>query len=264
MPSYLHLIALALYGAAAALALAPFAGRRAVPRGLLLAVPSAGAAFHVAGLTQLPSVGLAFALSLLAFFIVCLQVVSERLLRVSAVALFTAPLAAGLVGLALLLGLAPGAEPAAGRNVWLVLHVALSVLGLALLALAFIAAALYLLQFRELKAKRFGQVFQIFPPLERLDQLNRSALVAGFPALTLGVLLAIGYAVRFAGGFRVDPAQVVWGLFTWAVLGAAVWLRVGRRWTGRRAAVLSIAGFSAVLLVYLALKLASPGSERFL
>src|SRR5207247_419875 len=146
----------ALDGVATALALAPFAGRRAAPRGLLLAVPSAGAAVHVAGLTQLPSVGLAFALSLLAFFIVCLQVVSERLLRMSAVALFTAPLAAGLVGLALLLGLAPGAEPAAGRNVWLVLHVALSVLGLALLALAFIAAALYLLQFRELKAKRSG------------------------------------------------------------------------------------------------------------
>jgi len=145
-----------------------------------------------------------------------------------------------------------------------VLHVALSVLGLALLALAFIAAALYLVQFRELKAKRFGQVFQVFPPLERLDLLNRSALVVGFPALTLGVLLAVGYAVRFTGGFRVDPAQVVWGLFTWAVLGAAVWLRVGRRWTGRRAAVLSIAGFGAVLLVYLALKITTPGTERFL
>lgn len=263
MPYHFHLIALALYGAATALALAPFAGRLAVPRGLLLAVPSAGAAFHVAGLVQMAPAGLAFGLSLLAFFIVVLQLVSERLLRVSAVALFTAPLAAGLVGLALLLGLAPTGE-SAGRNVWLVLHVALSVLGLALLALAFIAAALYLLQFRELKAKRFGQVFQVFPPLERLDLLNRSALVVGFPALTLGVLLAVGYAVRFTGGFRVDPAQVVWGLFTWAVLGAAVWLRVGRRWTGRRAAVLSIAGFGAVLLVYLALKITTPGTERFL
>ena len=263
MPYHFHLIALALYGAATALALAPFAGRPAVPRGLLLAVPSAGAAFHVAGLVQMAPAGLAFGVSLLAFFIVVLQLVSERLLRVSAVALFTAPLAAGLVGLALLLGLAPPGE-SAGRNVWLVLHVALSVLGLALLALAFIAAALYLVQFRELKAKRFGQVFQVFPPLERLDLLNRSALVVGFPALTLGVLLAVGYAVRFTGGFRVDPAQVVWGLFTWAVLGAAVWLRVGRRWTGRRAAVLSIAGFGAVLLVYLALKITTPGTERFL
>ena len=54
-----------------------------------------------------------------------LQLASERLVRGSAVAFFTGPLAAGLVGLALLIGLAPGAEPSAGRNIWLILHVAL-------------------------------------------------------------------------------------------------------------------------------------------
>jgi len=41
-------------------------------------------------------------------------------------------------------------------------------------------------------------------------------------------------------------------------------VRVVRRWDGRGAAFASIAGFSAVLLVYLALKLAQPGAERFL
>jgi ABC-type transport system involved in cytochrome c biogenesis permease subunit len=264
VPYYLHLIALSLYCVATALALLPFAGRRAPGRALVLGVPSAGAAFHVAGLAQLPLVGLAPALSMLALCLIILQLLSERVLRVSAVGLFTAPLAAGFVGVALLLGLAPGAEPSGGRNAWLLLHVALSVLGLALLALAFVSAALYLLQFRELKVKRFGQAFHSFPPLERLDRLNHSALVAGFPVLTLGVLLAVGYAIRFAGGLRVDPAQLVWGSFTWVVLGTAVWLRVGRRWAGRRAAVLSIAGFAAVLLVYLALKLTAPGAERFL
>jgi ABC-type transport system involved in cytochrome c biogenesis permease subunit len=201
---------------------------------------------------------------MLALCLVLLQLASERLVRGSAVAFFTGPLATGLVGLALLIGLAPGAEPSAGRNLWLILHVALSVLGLALLALAFIAAALYLLQFRELKARRFGQVFQLFPPLDRLDRLNRFALVAGFPALTLGVLLALGYAARFAGGLHVGKAQIVWGLFTWVVVGWATWVRLVRHWGGRRAAFASIAGFSAVLLVYLALKLAQPGAERFL
>jgi len=260
----LHLIALGLYGVAAALALQAFAGGRSTARPLALAVPSAGAAFHVAGVAQLALVGVAPALSMLALFLVLLQLVSERVFRASAVALFTAPLATGLVGLALLLGLAPGAEPLQGGNAWLISHITLSVLGLALLALAFIAAALYLLQFRELKAKRFGPVFLSFPPLERLDSLNRSALVAGFPALTAGVLLAVGYTVRFAGGIHVDKAQVVWGLFTWLVVGAAVWLRVVRHWAGRRAAVASIAAFAAVLLVYLALKLSAPGAERFL
>lgn len=262
----LHFVVLALYAMATALALAPFMGFRATPRALAIAVPCAGAAAHVVAVSQLTLVGLGPALSMLAFCLVLLQLASERLLRGSAVSFFAAPLATGLVGLAILSGLSPppGPETPASRNAWFVLHVALSGLGVALMALAFIAAALYLLQFRELKARRFGQVFQLFPPLERLDQLNRFALVAGFPALTLGVLLALGYGARFSGGLHLAKAQLVWGIFTWVVLGWAVWVRVVRHWAGRRAAVASIAGFSAVLLVYVALKLVQPGAERFL
>jgi ABC-type uncharacterized transport system permease subunit len=261
----LHLAALVLYGVSAAITLAPFAGLPAVSRRWTLGVASLGAILHGIGVYELIVMGitgLARPLSVLAWFLVVLQIGSELLLRVGTVALFTAPLAGGLVGLALILGLAPGAQPSAGGNAWFMLHVALSVLGLALLALAFISAALYVLQFRELKAKRFGQVFLLFPPLERLDRLNLVALVAGFPALTIGVLLAVGYALR--AGMHVDPAQLVWGSFTWVVLGWTVWVRVARHWAGRRAAFASIAGFAAVVLVYIALKLVQPGTQRFL
>src|SRR2546421_312307 len=104
--------------------------------------------------------------------------------------------------------------------------------------------------------------FRLFPPLERLDQLNHLSLVVGFPTVTLGVLL--GFGVRYAGGVSVDAAQVVWGMLMWLVLGWAVGVRVVRHWAGRRAAFASIASFAAVLLVYLALKLSTPGTERFL
>ena len=258
----LHLIALGLYALATAFALAPFAGLHPAPRAVTLAVPLAGVAAHVVGIAQVALVGVAPALSMLALFLIVLQVVSERVFRASAVALFTGPLATGLIGLALLIGLAPGAAPTGARGAWSVLHITVSILGLALLALAFIAAALYLLQFRELKAKHFGQVFRLFPPLERLDQMNHLALIMGFPTVTLGVLL--GYGVRYAGGVSVDPAQVVWGTLTWIVLGWAVGVRVVRHWAGRRAAFASIASFAAVLLVYLALKLSAPGTQRFL
>lgn len=263
----LHLAALGLYSLSAALALAPFWGIRSGGWRSTVGVATLGAVLHAVGvgeLLQMGITGVPRTLSFLAWCLVLLQIGSEFVLKTSTVALFTAPLAGGLVGLALLQGLAPGAEPSAGRNVWFILHVTLSVLGLALLALAFISAALYLWQFRELKAKRFGQVFQLFPPLERLDWLNYAALVAGFPALTIGVLLAIGYARRYAGGMHVDAAQVVWGSFTWVVLGLTVWGRVARHWAGRQAAFASIAGFVAVVLVYVALKLAQPGMERFL
>ena len=254
-----HLIALGLYALATALVLVPFSGLRSAPRGLTLGVPLAGVVAHSIGVARLtPFHGVAPTLSLLALFLVALQVVSEGAFRASAVGVFTGPLATGLVGLALLIGTAPGAE----RSPWSILHITVSLLGLALLALAFSAAALYLLQFRELKAKRFGQVFRLFPPLERLDRLNHLALVLGFPTVTLGVLL--GFGVRYAGGAHVDAAQVVWGMLTWLVLGWAVGVRVVRHWVGRRAAFASIASFAAVLLVYLALKLSAPGTQRFL
>src|SRR2546426_63374 len=124
-------------------------------------------------------------------------------------------------------------------------HTPLGVVGLALRALALTRAALSLLHSGGPRAKRSGPFFPPCPPLERLDSLNRSALGAGFPALTAGVLLAVGYTVRFAGGIHVDKAQVVWGLFTWLVVGAAGWLRGVRHWAGRRAAGASHAAFAA-------------------
>jgi ABC-type uncharacterized transport system permease subunit len=167
------LVALGSYAVATVLVLAPFAGLRPAPRGLLLGVPAIGIAAHLLGVARLTFVGVAPTLSLLALFLVLFQVASEAAFRASAVGVFTGPLATGLVGLALLFGLAPDARPVVGRSPWSILHITVSILGLAMLALAFIAAALYLLQFRELKAKRFGQVFRLFPPLERLDQLKR-------------------------------------------------------------------------------------------
>ncbi|PYO29497.1 MAG: hypothetical protein DMD73_01670 [Gemmatimonadetes bacterium] len=258
-----HFVALGLYALATVLVLAPFAGLRPAPRGLLLGVPIAGIAAHALGVMRLtPFMGVAPTLSMLALFLALFQVASEAAFRASAVGVFTGPLATGLIGLALLIGLVPEARPVAGRSPWSILHITISILGLAMLALAFIAAALYLLQFRELKAKRFGQVFRLFPPLERLDQLNHLSLVVGFPTVTLGVLL--GFGVRYAGGVSVNAAQVVWGMLMWLVLGWAVGVRVVRHWAGRRAAFASIASFAAVLLVYLALKLTTPGTQRFL
>src|SRR5213082_852649 len=251
-----HLVALGLYALATVLVLAPFTGLRPAPQGLLVGVLIAGIAAHALGVTRLtPFMGVAPTLSLLALFLALLQLASELAFRASAVGVFTGPLATGLIGLA------PDARPVVGRSPRSILHITVSILGLAMLALAFIAAALYLLQFRELKAKRFGQVFRLFPPLERLDQLNHLSLVVGFPTVTLGVLL--GFGVRYAGGVSVDAAQVVWGMLMWLVLGWAVGVRVVRHWAGRRAAFASIASFAAVLLVYLALKLTTPGTQRY-
>src|SRR2546421_3819483 len=155
MPT-LHLVALGLYGLAAALALAPFAGLPSLSRRWSVALPGAGALAHGVALAQLNPAGLAPILSLLALFLIVLQLCCELLLRATAVALFTAPLAAGLVGLALLLGLAPGVEGSAGGDGWSGLRGAPGGPGTSPLAPRVGSAGRFLPPFRRVKAKRLG------------------------------------------------------------------------------------------------------------
>src|SRR2546425_9897154 len=108
MPA-LHLGALGLYGLAAALALAPFAGLPSLSRRWSVALPGAGALAHGVAPAQLNPAGLAPILSLLALFLIVLQLCCELLLRAAAVARFAAPLAAGLRGVGRLAGRAPRA-----------------------------------------------------------------------------------------------------------------------------------------------------------
>src|SRR5256885_8838710 len=131
MPT-LHLVALGLYGLAAALALAPFAGLPSLSRRWSVALPAAGALAHGVALAQLNPAGLAPILSLLALFLIVLQLCCELLLRATAVALFTAPLAAGLLGLALLLRPPPRGESPPGREASAVPPLAPRVLGASL------------------------------------------------------------------------------------------------------------------------------------
>jgi len=156
----LHLVALALYGLATALTLAPFMGFRPAPRALTIALPSAGAAIHVVGISQLTLVASdrpcrCWRSSVL------LQLASEKLLRGSA--------SRSSRGRSPRTRRTRDPERARARcrnrraaTSGSCCTVALSALGVALMALAFIAAALYLLQFRELKARALARSSSCF------------------------------------------------------------------------------------------------------
>jgi len=249
-------------------------GRRFASPTLTLGLAIAAVAAHFVALVgyarvvgTLPLAGLGPSLSSLAFLFGLLVLATLWLTREPSFALVALPLVVGPLAVAVLGELAPvppvPAAPAA-MGAWFDLHVASSLLGLALLAVAFVAAALYVLQHRALKQRRFGVIFQFFPPLEQLDRLNHLALLAGFPALTAGILLAVGVASRTGTGLGVSPAHLGWGLASWAVLGGVAVLRLLGRLRGRRAAVATIAGFLMIAGAYLLLLATGGGEARFL
>lgn len=268
----LHLAALVCYALTSALVAVPLLR---LPRGpvrgpLTLATASTAVVLHFAALLAyarstgaVPLAGVAAALSSFAFLIGLLGLLVLWLTRERAIALVASPLVCLLLVASLVTGFGPVAPDVVPRGTWFMLHVGTSLLGLALLAVAFAASALYLLQHRELKARRFGAVFQVFPPLEQLDRLNYIALVLGFPMLTLGVVLGAGYFGLEVGVRAMGPAHLAVGLSAWALLGTIAGLRLAGRLRGRRAAVGSIAGFVLVTAGYVTLVLLQRVPGRF-
>jgi ABC-type uncharacterized transport system permease subunit len=272
MVTALHLVALIFYLAVAGMLAGSLAGggRRGAPRLAGLAAVGAVAA-HSAALgayllacREFPLVGFAPSLSVLGFLIGLFFLVTASLGEVRTLGVVLSPLVALVLGIALFGGIEPAGELTTFHGFWLYTHITLAFLGFTGLALAFAAGLVYLLQFRELKGKRLGRIFRFFPALGILDRIGWWALVGGFFALSLGLLVGWAWAIRFEQGWAVREPKVIWGLLTWVIFVSALLARGVGAGCRRRGAVVSVFGFLLVVIVYVVLRVTEATGGVFL
>jgi ABC-type uncharacterized transport system permease subunit len=263
-----HFVAISCYLGAAALAAVPFARPvRAPVRGVAVAL-ALGVAAHITALiafamqsSAVPLTGLGPALSFAGLVLALTLLLVEVLAREVSMTLIAAPLAAIPTIFANIIGLTPGEGADGVRGVWLFAHIALSFVGIAAFATAAAAGTMYLVQRHELKSRRFGTLFRLFPPLATLDRVNHVAAIAGWLGLTLGVVLAGTYSVNY---HQMNLPQLVWGLGAWFAVTCVAIGRLARGWQAQRAAKYSSAAFVAVLVLYVAFRVAGPRAGQFL
>ena len=223
-----------------------------------------GVVFYWARYGEPPLVGLGPSLASLALLI-AMALAGLGLVRgARELGLFLAPLSALLLILAVLVGIEPAASEMLFRRPWLTFHITLSFIGYAGWVVAAAAGFMYLLQFRELKDKRMGAVFQFFPPLNTLDRLSEWSLVVGFASLTLGILLGWAWTVRFEPDLGLTDPKVLWGILAWLALMVAVTTRFSGKLTIRQAAMFNVTGFGLVFLAYLLAKMIVSETQFFL
>jgi HemX protein len=178
--------------------------------------------------------------------------------------LLVLPAVVTLLSAAMWTGLRPVVPATSFQGPWFVAHVVSVLLGCSLLLLASVAAAMYLLQFRALKRKDFGNVFRSFPSLESLDRMNVIALGAGLTILTIGLVAGWSFALTFGRGLAVTDRDVGFGLLMWAAYGAAFVLRLIPGGRGHRAAEVTVIAFAICATVFVLLRAFSPARELFL
>jgi ABC-type uncharacterized transport system permease subunit len=134
-----------------------------------------------------------------------------------------------------------------------VLHVFLATAGVATFALAAVIETVYLLQEKRLKRRQLDRLGGATAPLDTLDRLAARCVTVGFPVFTLALVTGAIWVGRLGlvhrpGGLR--PEYIV-AVGSWIAFGVLLVARAGAGWQGRRAAWLTVGGFSGVLLVVL-------------
>ncbi len=132
------------------------------------------------------------------------------------------------------------------QSYWLWLHVSVTLLGEAFLAVAFVASILYLLSSEKESAEEKSSERK-----ERLDFIAYRAVTVGFPLFTLGALVfGMIWASKAWGRYWGWDPKEVWSLITWLFYALYLHTRLVHGWKGKKSALIAILGFLAALFTF--------------
>ena len=190
-------------------------------------------------------------LSLAAWAIAGVFLIFQYKFKLKILGVFAAPLTALVMAIAYQLPQESVEHNMVLKGFWLIVHVITVFIGEAAFALACGAGLLYLVQEHAIKTKKPGFFFKRLPSLDLLDATGYGCIVTGFTMLTVGLITGIIYAKSVWGRFWSWDPKEVWSVITWLIYAALLHQRLTIGWRGRRAAIMAIIGFGAVLFTFL-------------
>jgi len=141
-------------------------------------------------------------------------------------------------------------------------HIGVSMLGYGFFVASFVAGALYLLQERNLRKKKWGPMYYRLPSLEALDVWGARFVYIGFPLMTIGMTAGLIFAgMEWTHYWMADP-KVVFTILNWLVYGGYLLMRKVWGWGGRKSAWWSVIGVAGLGINYFVMNLLSR-THRF-
>lgn len=220
---------------------------------------------HQTGYGYVPLSNMYESLIFFSWTIILIYLILEFKYRQKIIGVFVTPFAFLAIALTSII---PGIDakitplvPALQSN-WLAIHVITCFLGYASFAVSFGISVLYLVQDKRGTGKEGGSKWLPSPSV--LDEINYKSIVIGFPMLSLGIVTGAAWANYAWGGYWSWDPKETWSLITWFVYAAFLHARLTRDWRGRKAAILSIVGFCAVLFTYFGVNYVISGLHSYL
>ncbi|MGI9385938.1 MAG: cytochrome c biogenesis protein CcsA [Methyloligellaceae bacterium] len=135
-------------------------------------------------------------------------------------------------------------------SVWIVIHIATSVVTYALLTLAAIASAAVLVQEHMLRRKKRHHFLENLPSVADSERLELRLLLAAELVLGLGIISGMAIELLATGSAIIFDHKTIFSLSAFVLIGLLLAAHYGIGLRGRRAARLALAGYLLLTLAY--------------
>lgn len=138
------------------------------------------------------------------------------------------------------------------RSGWIFAHVFLLLAAYVALFFSVIASILYQVEEQRLKSKRPRRIMEWLPPLDTMDRISQSTLIAGFVCMTIGLFAGSLVAQERVGATYFADPKVLMAFALWVLYVLMIFVRRSTGFRGRRAVYLSSLIFIAMIGVWAA------------
>ncbi|AEH11305.1 MULTISPECIES: c-type cytochrome biogenesis protein CcsB [Protofrankia] len=164
------------------------------------------------------------------------------------------------------------------NSYWLKIHVVAAIVASGVFMVSAVTTVLYLLKDRwenrlaavatgqaEASAamRRRGGIMMRLPTAASLDRITYRVIGFAFPVWTFAVVAGAIWAEAAWGRYWGWDPKETWSFITWVIYAAYLHARATAGWKGRRAAAISLLGFSALFVDYYLVNLVISGLHSY-
>ncbi len=185
-----------------------------------------------------------------AWVLITLSLVINRLLRVDFTVFFTNVLGFIIMAIHTFAPVQVESRAMAEQLVseLLLIHITMAILSYGAFSLSFVFSLLYLLQFKLLKEKKWGQRLWRISDLSKLEKISYISNSIGVAMLLLSLILGMQWAFIKLPNFILYDPKIIGSFILLILYSTYLYLRIKKNVFGKSLAMLNVAAFLIILI----------------
>ncbi len=134
------------------------------------------------------------------------------------------------------------------NNRILIIHVLLNILSHTTLLISSIFSIMFIYQHRNFKNKKVKKISRM-PSLSLIEKINFNLIITSFPLMTIGLVLGFLLSKNQIGTYWFGTVSAL-SIFSWLIYFSLIQLRITYNLSGLKVSLISLLGFTSIIIGY--------------